>query len=100
MVRYFYKLTPFVIVGAVVLLSAPWFALIALMVIAVVALAVLAAIAWSVVFVPYTVGRAINRRWHMSEARWHVSDASPGESVWQPAPVHSRASSVVGERKV
>src|SRR5262245_41033534 len=100
MVRYFYKLAPFVIVGAVVLLSAPWLALIALMVIAVVALAALAALARSVVFVPYTVGRAINRRWHMSEGRWHMSEASPSESVWQPAPVHSQASSVSGERRV
>jgi hypothetical protein len=60
MVRYFYAWTPLVIVGTVVLLSLPWLGLIALMIFSLVALA---AVAWAIVFVPYTLGRAISRRW-------------------------------------
>ena len=63
MVRYFYAWTPLVIVGMVVLLSMPWLGLIALMIVAMVALVALAALAWAVVFLPYTLGRAISRGW-------------------------------------
>lgn len=63
MVRYFYALTPLVIVGTVVLLSLPWLGLIALMIFSLVALAALAALAWAIVFVPYMLGRAISRHW-------------------------------------
>jgi hypothetical protein len=65
MVRYFYAWTPLFIVGTVVLLSMPWLGLIALMIVASVALVVLAALSWMVVFVPYTLSRAISRRWHI-----------------------------------
>jgi hypothetical protein len=65
MVRYFYAWTPLVIVGTVVLLSMPWLGLIALIVVAFVALVALAALAWAVVLVPYTLSRAISRRWHI-----------------------------------
>ena len=81
MVRYFYEWTPLVIVGTVVLLAAPWLALIALMILSVVALAALAALAWAIVAVPYTLGRAIARRLHQPSA------ASP-----RTAPVLSPAS--------
>ena len=64
MVRYFYAWTPLVIVGTVVLLSAPWLALIALMIVSLVALVALAELAWATVFVPYMLSRAISRRWH------------------------------------
>jgi hypothetical protein len=61
MVRYFYAWTPLVIVGTVVLLALPWLGLVALVI---VSLALLAALAWAVIFVPYTLSRAISRRWH------------------------------------
>ena len=64
MVRYFYAWTPLVIITAVVLLSAPWLGLIALMIVSLVALGALAALAWAIAFVPYMLSRAIGRRWH------------------------------------
>jgi hypothetical protein len=71
MVRYFYAWTPFVIVGAVVLLTLPWLGLVALLTFALVSLVALAALAWAIVSVPYKLSRAISRRWHSR------SDASP-----------------------
>jgi hypothetical protein len=62
MVRYYYAWTPLVIVGTVVVLSLPWLGLIALMIFS---LAALAALAWAIVFVPYMLGRALSRRWHI-----------------------------------
>jgi hypothetical protein len=62
MVRYFSSWTPLVIVAAVVLLSLPWLGLIALMTFALVGLVALAALAWAIVFVPYTLARAISHR--------------------------------------
>jgi hypothetical protein len=59
MFSYFYKLTPFVVIGAICILSLPWLGLIALMV---VALVVLPAITFVIVFVPYRIGRAISQR--------------------------------------
>ena len=64
MVRYFYAWTPLVIVTTVVLLSAPWLGLIALMIVSLVALGALGALAWAIAFVPYMLTRAIGRRWH------------------------------------
>jgi hypothetical protein len=64
MVRYFYKWTPLVIVGTVVLLSLPWLGLIALVVFSLVALAALAALGGAIVFVPYMLGRAVSRHWN------------------------------------
>jgi ABC-type protease/lipase transport system fused ATPase/permease subunit len=71
MVRYFYVWTPFFIVGTVVFLSLPYLGLIAFMLFALLALVALAALAWAIVAVPYTLGRAISRRWQ------DRSDASP-----------------------
>jgi hypothetical protein len=82
MVRYFYVWMPFVIIGTVVVLSAPWLGLIALMILSLVALLALAALAWAIVFVPYRLGRAIGRRWHSR------SSATP-----RPVAVLSRANS-------
>jgi hypothetical protein len=62
MVRYFYAWTPLAIVGTLLLLAIPWLGLFALMFVSLVALA---ALAWAIVFVPYMLGRAISRRWHM-----------------------------------
>lgn len=61
MLRYFYAWTPLVIVGTIVLLSAPWLALIALTIVSLVALAALAS---AVVVVPYAFVVAMSRRWH------------------------------------
>jgi hypothetical protein len=85
MVRYFYVWTPLVIVTTVVLLSAPWLGLIALMILSLVALGALAALAWAIAFVPYMVSRAIGRRWRSR------SGASP-----RPAPALSPTDSRVG----
>jgi hypothetical protein len=56
---------PLVIVWTVALLSLPWLGLIALTIFALVALGGLAALAGAIVLVPYTLGRAIGRRYHM-----------------------------------
>jgi hypothetical protein len=64
MVRYFFGWIPLFIVGAIVLLSAPWLGLIALLVVALVALVALAALAVAVVFVPYLLVRTIIRGLH------------------------------------
>ena len=64
MVRYFYALTPLVILGTVFILSLPWLGLVALMVLVLVALGALGAIAWALVAVPYLLIRSIGRRWH------------------------------------
>jgi ABC-type protease/lipase transport system fused ATPase/permease subunit len=63
MVRYFYAWTPLVIVVTFFILAMPWLGLIALMFATIVALVALAALAWAVVSVPYTLVRAISRRW-------------------------------------
>jgi hypothetical protein len=60
MVRYFYAWTPLVIVGTVVVLSLPWLAPIALMIVSFVALATLAS---AIISVPYVLSRAMSRRW-------------------------------------
>jgi hypothetical protein len=60
MLSYFYKWTPFVLVGAVILLSLPWLGLIALIIVSLVALP---ALALAIVYVPYLLIRAIRRSW-------------------------------------
>jgi hypothetical protein len=65
MVRYFYAWTPFVILGTVCLLSLPWLGLVALMVVSLFSFVALAALAWAIVYVPYTLVRAIGHRWHV-----------------------------------
>jgi hypothetical protein len=84
MVRYFYAWMPLVIVGTVVLLSAPWLGLIALIIVSLAAFAALAALAAAVGYVPYTLSRAIIRRWHSR------SGAHP-----RPAPALASADSSV-----
>jgi hypothetical protein len=64
MVRYFYAWIPLVFVGTLFVLALPWLGLIALMIAALAGLTALAALASAIVLVPYTLGRAISRRWH------------------------------------
>jgi hypothetical protein len=89
MVRYFYAWMPLVIVGTVVLLSAPWLGLIALMIVSLAAFAALAALAAAVGYVPYTLSRAIIRRWHSR------SGAHP-----RPAPALASADAVRSTRSL
>jgi membrane protein implicated in regulation of membrane protease activity len=97
MVRYFYAWTPLVIVAAVVLLSMPWLGLIAL---TIGALLALGSVAWALVFVPYTLSRAISRRWYARTAASPrtapaVSPARrENDSVWQGGALHPAALSV------
>jgi hypothetical protein len=87
MVRYFYAWTPLAtIVATVVLLSSPYLALIALMV---VSLAAVAAVAWAIVSVPLMLRRTIRRRWQSrSGAEWTngAPAASPARAVLQQTP--------------
>ena len=86
MLRYWYSLTPLVVILTVFLLAAPWLGLIALMLFALIALAALAVLAWGIVFVPQMLVRSVGRRWHrrsatgpqpatLSAARPHVEPA-------------------------
>jgi hypothetical protein len=75
MVRYLNAWTPLVIVGTVVLLTLPWLGLIALVILPLFAVAALAAFAWAIVFVPYTFGRAIGRRWRERSGATHATAA-------------------------
>ena len=86
MVRYFYLWTPFVVVGTIILLSAPWLGLIALAFLSLVALVAVGALAWAIVFVPYALGRAIARRWHTHPASPRTAAALfPPSSADRPA---------------
>jgi hypothetical protein len=82
MVRYFYAWTPLVIVvGTAVLLTSPYLALIALMV---VSLGALAALAWAIVWVPLTLSRAFSRRWQgRSGASARVAALSPAQPIFR-----------------
>jgi hypothetical protein len=85
MVRYFYALTPLVIVGTVFLLSLPWLGLVALMIVALVALGALGALAWAIVAAPYLLIRSIGRRWHGRSVTHQPSAAlslADGERAW------------------
>jgi hypothetical protein len=75
MARYFFAWTPLVIVVATaVLLTIPYLALIAFMI---VALAVLTTLVWAIVSVTYILGRAIPRRWlNRSAARPQTATVS------------------------
>jgi membrane protein implicated in regulation of membrane protease activity len=64
MMRYWYSLTPLVVVLTVFPLALPWLGLIALMLFALIALAALGTLAWGIVFVPHMVVRAVGRRRH------------------------------------
>jgi hypothetical protein len=80
MVRYFYAWTPLVIVGGtVVLLTIPYLALIALMVVSLVAVTTLA---WAIVWVPRMLSRAISRCWHgrSGASRRTAAALSPADS--------------------
>jgi hypothetical protein len=73
--RYFYAWAPFVVVGAVLLLSLPWLGLIALVFAVLAALATLATLAWAIVAAPLAVGRAVGRRLHGRSAAPQPSPA-------------------------
>jgi hypothetical protein len=64
MVRYWYSLTPLLVILAIIPLVLPWLGLIALMLFALFALAALGAVAWGVVFVSHILVRSIGRRLH------------------------------------
>jgi len=74
---YFYKGFPFVILGAVVLLAVPY---LGLLIFGMLALVALAGLAWAIAFVPYTLGRSINRRWQYAH-----SASPPTAPVLSPA---------------
>jgi hypothetical protein len=82
MVRYFYAWTPLaVVVGTGVLLTSPWLALVALMV---VSLGALAALAWTIVWVPLMLSRAISHRWQgRSGATAPIAALSPAQSIFR-----------------
>jgi hypothetical protein len=61
MVRYFYALTPLVLVATIFLLALPWLGLIALMVVTLVAVP---ALALAILAVPYMLVHALARRVH------------------------------------
>jgi hypothetical protein len=85
MVRYFYAWTPLVIVfGTLVLLTSPYLALIALMVISV---AAVAALAWAIVSVPLMLGRAISRRWQSRIGASPGTAAALSRATWVGATV-------------
>ena len=90
MVRYWYSLTPLVVVLTVILLALPWLGLIALMLFALIALAALGALAWGIVFVARRVVWAVGRRWHSrSDIRRRpatLSAARPSVRPSQPTP--------------
>jgi hypothetical protein len=84
MVRYFYAWTPLVIVGGtVVLLTIPYLALIALMVVSLVAVTTLA---WAIVWVPRMLSRAISRCWHgrSGASRRTAAALSPANTLVRP----------------
>jgi hypothetical protein len=82
MVRYFYGLTPLVIVTGVLFLSIPWLGLFALAVVALVGLATLAALAWAIVAAPYLLVRSLDRRWrkHAAIRAWRAPSLARQEA--------------------
>jgi hypothetical protein len=64
MVRYWYSLTPLVVVPTVIVFALPWLGLIALMFFALIALATLGTLAWGIVVVPQVLVRFVGRRLH------------------------------------
>ena len=86
MVRYFYAWTPLLIVGTVVLLSAPWLGLIALMIVVGFAVVAVVALAWAIVSVPMMLGRAVRRSWHAPSrtSPWTATPLTPASSDVRP----------------
>jgi hypothetical protein len=86
MVRYFYAWTPLLIVGTVVLLSAPWLGLIALMIVVGFAVVAVVALTWAIVSVPMMLGRAIRRGWHAPSrtSPWTATPLTPASSDVRP----------------
>jgi hypothetical protein len=80
MVRYFYAWTPLFFVGSIFILALPWLGLIALMIVAVVALP---ALTLAIVFLPYMLGRAISRRWHVQRHARPRAAAVPSPAARQ-----------------
>ena len=85
MVRYFYALTPLVIVGTVFILSLPWLGLAALLVFTLVALAALAALAWAIVVAPYLLVRSVARRWHGRSIAYQPQPGTFQSGAYQPS---------------
>jgi hypothetical protein len=81
MVRYFYAWTPLAFIGALVLLSLPWLALIALLVVSLVALP---ALAFAIVVAPYMLVQAINRRVHNRSSAGSQRAALQSPAARQP----------------
>jgi len=80
-IRYWYSWTAVAAVfGAAVLLAIPYVAVIVLLIVVILALA---AVIWAIIFVPYTVVRAINRRGH------HTRSASPSPVAGLPVETHA-----------
>lgn len=91
MVRYFYAWTPLLIVGTVVLLSAPWLGVIALMLVALVLLVALAALVSAIALALRALSGAIGHRWHGRSAARQVmgpalSPTSSGDRPTQLVP--------------
>ena len=85
MVRYFYALTPLVLIGTVVLLSLPWLGLFALMTFALLAFVAFGALAWAIVAAPYLLIRSIGRRWQARSVAYQPSaplSLAEGERAW------------------
>ena len=86
MVRYFYAWTPLVLVGTVVLLSLPWLAVIALMLVAFVLLVAVAALGYAIAWALRELSGAISHRSHSRNgARQGMAPAlSPASSADRP----------------
>ena len=90
MVRYWYSLTPLVVILTVTLLALPWLGLIALLFLALVALVALGLLASGVVFVPQMVVRSVGRRLHSRTGTGRQpapSAARPSVGTAQSVPV-------------
>ena len=81
MVRYFYGLTPLVIVGTVAILALPWLGLFALTTFALVTIVALWALAWAIVAAPYLLVRSAGRRWHERSVVQRAAPVSRADPV-------------------
>jgi hypothetical protein len=83
MANYFYKWTPILIVGTIVLFGLPWLGLMALIFVALVVVGALGALAFAIAWMVETVSRAIGHGWHeLSGAALRMAPAlSPARST-------------------
>jgi hypothetical protein len=90
MVRYWYSLTPLVVVLTVILLALPWLGLVALMLFALIVLAALGGFGWGIVFVVrwvvWAVGRRRPSRSDLRRRRATLSAARSSVRPSQPTP--------------